>query len=76
MSSEADRGWHHKEAEGSFRETTEEQAHTPDANASYPSGFKLASVIISLLLAVFCVALDNTVHSVRLPSRSNCSDAL
>jgi hypothetical protein len=29
--------------------------------AQYPSGLKLAIIMVALCLAVFCVALDNTV---------------
>lgn len=32
-------------------------------NTSYPTGFKLATVTLALMLAVLCVALDNTVTS-------------
>jgi hypothetical protein len=38
----------------------------------YMTGFKLVSIVISLLLAVFCVALDNTSQFHIFP-KINCS---
>ena len=68
MSDEADRASHLKEAPEDLRDASDDRALPTDAEVPYPSGFKLASVIISLLLAVFCVALDNTVRPAGLPS--------
>lgn len=40
-----------------------------DAEIEYSSGLKLASIVLVLRLAVFCVALDGAFHD------SQCSDA-
>lgn len=38
-------------------------AEDPSQDGTYPQGLKLSLIVLSLMLAVFCVALDNTVHS-------------
>lgn len=43
-------------------------AEDPSQDAAYPQGLKLSLIVLSLMLAVFCVALDNTVHSRSIPS--------
>ena len=43
-------------------------AEDPSQDAIYPQGLKLSLIVLSLMLAVFCVALDNTVHSRSIQS--------
>ena len=42
-------------------EKTDESPVVDSKEPNYPHGFKLATITASLMLAVFCVALDNTV---------------
>lgn len=49
-------------------DSTEKKDEAKNENSNfepseYPSGFRLATVTLALVLAVFCVALDNTVWS-------------
>lgn len=47
---------------------SEETTPTPaTAAASYPTGLKLAIIIVGLELAVLCVALDNTIIATAIP---------
>jgi hypothetical protein len=39
-------------------EQKEKQVDTPDEVGEYPKGFRLAMVVLALVLAVFLVALD------------------
>jgi MFS family permease len=47
--------------------TITQQRHEAEANIVYPSGPKLAVIIIGLELAVLCVALDNTIIATAIP---------
>lgn len=39
----------------------EAETTTPAANVEYPVGFRLAAIVIALILSIFLVALDMTV---------------
>lgn len=52
-----------KEGRDSDKEEIVKNRASQFENTEYPSGMKLATVTLALILAVFCVALDNTVSS-------------
>jgi hypothetical protein len=61
----------------SEHETTREQSTgAAAAAAEYPSGFKLALIIIGLELAILCVALDNTIIATAIPKITDEFEAL
>jgi hypothetical protein len=43
--------------------------HEGEDDIAYPSAWKLAVIIIALCLAIFCMALDNTMYVAKSPSK-------
>jgi len=61
-----------KSEETSVNEKIEESPVVSTEESHYPTGLKLATITTSLMLAVFCVALDNTV---RIPTVFLCLES-
>jgi MFS family permease len=59
----------------SENQTRESEPNT-DVNTKYPKGLKLAVIIVSLQLACFCVALDNTIVATAIPKITDEFQAL
>jgi hypothetical protein len=66
---------------------TEREPSTPDNDASappaqieneveYPKSWRLVLISVALCLAVFCVALDNTIIATALPKITDTFEAL
>ncbi|KAF7340067.1 Major facilitator superfamily transporter [Mycena venus] len=47
--------------------SSEPQAPAPESEADFPHGFKLVILMLALCLAVFLVALDNTIIATAIP---------
>lgn len=57
-----------EKAEEVLEETIEKPSNEPsDDGAEYPHGFKLISLITALCLAIFLVALDQTIIATAIP---------
>src|ERR1700710_19901 len=54
-----------KKERGQDEET--QPGHEPEDHSKYPHGFKLVTLIIALCLAVFLVALDQTIIATAIP---------
>jgi MFS family permease len=55
---------------------TKESEPSTNVDTMYPKGLKLAVIIISLQLACFCVALDNTIIATAIPKITDEFQAL
>jgi hypothetical protein len=57
--------------EGSVKDASVKEQALTDDNPNCITGSRLALVIASLMLAVFCVALDNNIIAVAIPRITN-----
>ncbi|KAL1604784.1 hypothetical protein SLS60_004324 [Paraconiothyrium brasiliense] len=57
--------------ESSVKDTTVEEKAATDDNPNYITGARLGLIIASLMLGVFCVALDNNIVAVAIPRITN-----
>lgn len=58
----------HNQVEAVLHELKEETAaHEGEDDIEYPSSWKLGIIVVSLCLAVFCMALDNTIIATAIP---------
>ncbi|MCJ1243696.1 hypothetical protein MMC30_000893 [Trapelia coarctata] len=64
-----------KSEDTSINEKTDEKIDESPVVSSeehhYPTGLKLSTIVTSLMLAVFCVALDNTIIATAIPKITN-----
>ncbi|WYZ43471.1 hypothetical protein EsH8_VI_001170 [Colletotrichum jinshuiense] len=65
---------------GNVADPDNEKVHSPPATdddaGNYPSGFKLAVIIISLILAIFLASLDMTIVATAIPKITDTFDGL
>ncbi|KAF7367324.1 Major facilitator superfamily transporter [Mycena sanguinolenta] len=55
------------ELDSEKKQVPEEKASTPENDADFPKGLKLGILMFALCLAVFLVALDNTIIATAIP---------
>ncbi|KAF7308321.1 Major facilitator superfamily transporter [Mycena chlorophos] len=65
-----------EKSEQQLQLVAEQSTPTPDDDVNYPTGIKLALLIFALCLAVFLVALDNTIIATAIPAITNHFDSL
>ena len=53
--------------EASVRDAAEKPSQSPPEEIDYPTGLKLVVIIVALCLAVFLVALDQTIIATAIP---------